>query len=128
MILYLSGPITGELNYQTNFYMAHILVTFRGHDALNPAFLPKGIGYRAAMDIDLTMLKHADGIVMLQGWKKSRGARRELKEAIRLGLKVYYGADSVPRTKEAKKWEKEFDEKRLVSFAESPGFLTYSLP
>lgn len=103
MILYLSGPMTGKTNYWCDFYVACLSLQDAGHVVLNPAFLPMELEYEAAMEIDLTMLKHADGIVMLKGWKKSQGARRELKEALRLGIKVFYGTDAVTRSKEAGK-------------------------
>jgi len=36
-------------------------------------------------------------ILLLPGWKESRGANRELVEARRLGLKIYYRMEDVPQ-------------------------------
>ena len=97
MILYLSGPISGKADYWVPFNQAYILVGELGHEAINPAFLPNCLDYEECMEICLTMLKHADGIVMLKGWRRSQGARRELKEAIRRGMKVFFGTGNIPK-------------------------------
>jgi hypothetical protein len=39
---------------------------------------------------DLEMLRRCDIIVMMRDWEKSSGARAELKEAERIGLKIIY--------------------------------------
>lgn len=38
---------------------------------------------------DLIMLERCDGIVMISGWETSKGAKKELLTAMRLGLKIY---------------------------------------
>ncbi|MBA7693078.1 hypothetical protein ES703_101653 [subsurface metagenome] len=35
-------------------------------------------------------------ILMIAGWERSEGSRRELEKAKALGLEVYYSIDSVP--------------------------------
>lgn len=101
MILYLSGPITGNLFYGFQFSTAQMCVNIKGHTTLNPAVLPKGLkSYNDYMKIGLAMLDAADGIVMLNGWKKSRGARIELRAALRARKKIYFGLDRVPKMDE----------------------------
>ena len=102
MILYLSGPISADPGYKQKFDAAKsYLSTWKRHVVLNPASLPEGLKhYSDYMDIGLRMLKAADGIVMLRGWKDSPGARIELRAAVKHGLKVFYGIESVP-TEEA---------------------------
>lgn len=101
MILYLSGPITGNPLYGYQFSMSQMNVNVKGHTALNPAHLPKGLkAYDDYMKIGLSMLDAADGIVMLEGWKKSNGARIELRAAIKAGKKIYFGVNSVPQRDE----------------------------
>lgn len=98
MILYLSGPITKDPEYKEKFDAAEsYLSTWKEHIVLNPAVLPKGLKrYDDYLSIGHEMLKAADGIVMLKGWKESYGARVELKAAVQNGLKVYYGVEAVP--------------------------------
>ena len=40
------------------------------------------------MDADLAAVRSCDAIYMLNGWENSRGAKKELAEAIRCGLEV----------------------------------------
>lgn len=98
MILYLSGPISGDPNYKAKFDAAEsYLSTWKGHTVLNPAMLPVGLKkYDDYMAIGYEMLGAADGIVMLTGWKKSPGAKAELRVAIEHGKKCFYGIESVP--------------------------------
>ena len=98
MILYLSGPISGSLFYGLTFGASSFcLGVGKGHTILNPANLPKGLkDYEDYMRIGFAMIDAADAIVMLDGWKNSEGAKRELKYAILHRKKVYFGADSVP--------------------------------
>lgn len=49
---------------------------------------------RAVMDADLAAVRSCDAIYLLRGWENSRGAKKELAEAIKCGLKVMLeGAD-----------------------------------
>lgn len=83
MILYLAGPISGDLEeYRLKFdAAASYLEAWKGHRVLNPASLPEGMEYEAYMRIGFAMLDEADGIVMLEGWHMSPGAMRELQRA-----------------------------------------------
>ena len=96
MILYLSGRITSDPDYKRKFDAAETRLKDEGHIVLNPAVLPKGLKlYANYMQIGYSMLLAADGIVMLPGWKWSRGARLELKWAIERGKKVFFGTENV---------------------------------
>ena len=98
MILYLSGPISSDLDeYKDKFAAAESYLTaWKGHTALNPSMLPFGLEYDSYMWIDYAMIAAADGIVMLRGWKHSEGAKKELLHAVKTGKKVFYGIESVP--------------------------------
>lgn len=105
MILYLSGPISGDPDYKEKFLGAEdYLRAWKGHTVLNPAVLPEGLPYEDYMRIDLAMLHAAEGIVMLRGWKKSPGARKEFELAIAMPkkLKIFFGVEAVPCV-----WEKQ---------------------
>ncbi len=43
---------------------------------------------RAVMDADLAAVRSCDAIYLLRGWETSRGARKELAEALAHGLQV----------------------------------------
>ena len=97
MILYLSGPITADMEqYKTKFDAAESYLAWKGHTVLNPAVHPRGLTYDDYMRINLAMLFAADGIVMLAGWKNSDGSKLELNYALTCKKRVFYGIESVP--------------------------------
>lgn len=61
-----------------------------GHVPVNPAVMldNPGLDYEDYMDIDLRMLSVCDAIYMLDGWRESEGAKRELRHAIYLNKKI----------------------------------------
>lgn len=57
------------------------------------------VGQRLAhsvMDADLAAVRSCDAIYLLRGWEKSRGAKKELAEAIPHGLQVMQEDGAVP--------------------------------
>lgn len=59
-----------------------------GHIVLNPANLPDGLTQAQYMDICCAMLRCANGVLLLDGWEQSSGARAERALAEKLGLSV----------------------------------------
>lgn len=88
MKVYISGPITGVKDYRKKFQQAEEYLKSLGHDVFNPCCLPDIFEYYQFMDLDLTALNFCDAIYLLNGWENSRGAKMELKEAQRIGLKI----------------------------------------
>lgn len=90
--IYIAGPMTGlpEFN-RPAFNSAAKVLAAGGNVPLNPAILPDGLTQPEYMDICLAMLRCADGIYMLSGWKESAGARAEKALAEKLGLFVFFG-------------------------------------
>ena len=87
MIGYLSGPITGNSDYEKQFAQAAEALTRKGYDVINPAALNQAIpltklSYARIMEIDLLLLSMADFLVQLPGWESSVGANRELSYAL----------------------------------------------
>ena len=48
---------------------------------------------RAVMDADLAAVRSCDAIYLLRGWENSRGAKKELAEALAHGLQVMQEGD-----------------------------------
>jgi hypothetical protein len=80
---YLSGPMTGLPDFnRPAFHAVARQVRAAGQGELNPAELcPPGLRWAAAMAIDLRALDTADGVILLPGWERSRGARIEVQRA-----------------------------------------------
>ena len=104
MILYLSGPISNDMDgYKQKFDAAENYMTiWKGHVVLNPAVHPIGLKYNDYMRIDQAMIDAADGIVMLKEWQESNGAKKELEYALDRHKKVFFGIESVPFCEEEK--------------------------
>lgn len=89
--------MSGHENFnQDAFNNAAARLTNRGHVVLNPAMLPVGLSEAEYMDISLAMVRAADGVFLLPGWKASAGATAEYHYAYKLELKTYTDVNDVP--------------------------------
>ena len=91
-VVYIAGPITGmeqqaisvfgnACRYLQNHYQAIVL---------NPALLPKGLkSHQSYMNICLPMVREAEVIVFLPGWRQSVGAGMEYDEATAIGIPMF---------------------------------------
>ena len=93
MKLYISGPMTGfaDLNFPA-FHNAAGKVASLGHTPINPADINPdfSLPWELCLRADLKALCDCDGIVLLPGWEKSKGAQLELHVAHRLGMSVHF--------------------------------------
>lgn len=105
MMLYISGPITGNPDYLEQFAAAELELATRGYDVYNPAahvlekkdalVLPAAPGYEGTpswsdymrRDI-LVIARDADGLALLPGWADSEGAVLEVQVAKAFGLPI----------------------------------------
>jgi hypothetical protein len=91
MRLYVSGPMTGkpDLN-KPAFAEAAGALHAAGFDVVNPAAWTGGPDYswEDYMRVDLRLLLDCDGVAVLPGWLRSRGARLEVHVARNLGLPI----------------------------------------
>lgn len=105
--LYIAGPMRGipEFNFP-EFDRAQVLLFEAGHEAINPADHDRGNGFDGkgmtgdedlaalgfslpdALTWDLQQVAEADGVAVLDGWEKSKGARAEVATAHALGKLV----------------------------------------
>ena len=118
MRIYISGKMTGMPDHNIPaFNAAAKRLREQGHFVINPAELSALFGtpeeiadsfavlynahYRdnpilarqvgiakSILDADLAAVRSCDAIYLLRGWEQSRGAKKELAEAIRCGLEV----------------------------------------
>lgn len=93
MLIYISGRIRNNENYLSEFQKAEQWLLLKDYTPINPAKfitnLPK-LKEEEIMKIDYTLLEMCDGIFMLDGWQRSKGACAELSYAKSLGKKVLY--------------------------------------
>lgn len=77
--IYISGGITGVENYEVNFKNAEIALEYAGFQPVNPVELKHDHdqSYGEFMKVDLKALIECDGILMLEGWESSPGAKIE---------------------------------------------------
>jgi hypothetical protein len=97
--LYISGPITGQpFGNRPAFDQLEAVLRRRGYDVCNPHALAHVdvSNWEQCMRLDVVHLLSCDGIVMLPGWERSRGARLELHIAAELGLRVFMSVVAVP--------------------------------
>jgi hypothetical protein len=95
MKLYLAGPMTGypEFNFPA-FAAESARLRALGFEVVNPAELNVGNDgdWLTCMRTDIRELVTCEGIALLPGWEKSKGARIEEGIARQLGFCVYTSA------------------------------------
>ncbi|MFM0022171.1 DUF4406 domain-containing protein [Paraburkholderia azotifigens] len=92
MKLYIAGPMTGyvDLNFPT-FHAEAARLRALGFEIVNPAEINSDLNaeWLDCMRADIKQLVDCDGVALLPGWAKSRGASIEQYLARALGLRVY---------------------------------------
>lgn len=91
-VAYIAGSISDNIDrYQYDFADAEQVLMHLGYVVLSPAWLPAGLhGYEDYMEISKQMMKAADDVFFLEGWKKSKGAKREHEWAKRRKKNIHY--------------------------------------
>ena len=122
MKVYIAGPMTDMPNWNVEaFAEAERWYSDRGHTVLNPAshtprVNPESITHAEYMKIALAMVDAVDALVMLDGWRYSKGARIEHRYASEHGKILLYDKEyrSLMKmhddTMSAWPWEKEVAE------------------
>lgn len=95
---YIAGQITGRSASEVwhQFYSMETRLQRIGRDAYNPIHLPKGLDWGTYMQIAVAVLcsGQIDGIIMLDGWQKSKGAQIERLAAQAIGIPIFYEDDT----------------------------------
>ena len=78
MKIYISGPISGVLDYKEKFDQAekHLKEEYPNAEIINPTMivLPSTCTHEDYMKIDFMLLDLCDAIYMMPGWDLSKGA------------------------------------------------------
>jgi hypothetical protein len=121
MKLYVAGPMTGipQHNFPA-FDAATEWLRNCGHEVTSPAEMDRALGYDPKrpetesclyfpdiMRNDLKIVLESDGIVLLDGWERSPGARLERIVAESTGRKVFLIHARSGILVQAPKWEHE---------------------
>lgn len=100
MKIYIAGPISGldpEI-VKNNFKTAALELRDLGHSVVNPVDMSGwDLSWEAYMCIAETILKtgEIDGVLMLEGWEHSKGARIEHAWAVVENIPIYYEEDGI---------------------------------
>lgn len=92
MRVYISGAITNTTDYLERFKVVEDVLQAQGYETINPASLldnlPPTTTNDEYMHISYALLDICDGIYMMGGWKKSKGANLEWEYAKHNGIKI----------------------------------------
>ena len=96
--IYISGKVTGTLDYKERFAKAEKKLHEMFPNALiaNPVRVTEPIdtfSYATCMEVDLALLRHCEAIYMLSGWEDSEGAKIEYAFAKMYYLKIMKESD-----------------------------------
>lgn len=93
MKIYISGPISGQdfTEVQKAFADAERIIREAGHTPVSPFNngLPPGSPYEDHLVEDIRLLLASDAIMLLYGWRGSKGSRIENNIAMNMGKIVF---------------------------------------
>jgi len=90
VIVYIAGKISGFPDYKQRFAEAAARLAAQGHIPLNPALLPEGMPYESYFPICFAMIDVSEAVYMLENYRDSNGALRELAYAGESGKRILF--------------------------------------
>jgi hypothetical protein len=98
-VIYISGPMTGYPNFNRNaFDEVEKYLISKGKEVVSPVLSDQISGkltWKSCMRKSLQKLLHCNSIVMLPGWRESRGAKMERYLAEMLEYVIYENVDYI---------------------------------
>jgi hypothetical protein len=88
-VVYIAGPITGVGEPEKKFNELAARLRAHGYQVMSPMELPKGMTEFAYMDICCAMVRSADIVAMLNGWRRSIGSNVEYHLAMKCQKTIY---------------------------------------
>jgi len=99
--IYICGKVSGDPDYDKKFLKEENRLYSHGYEPINPAaFISRKAEWSDAMRTAIRTMLLCDGISLLPDWKKSKGAKIEVRLARELGIEV----------RDNNKWVKEIKE------------------
>ena len=96
--IYIAGPMTGlpDLNFPA-FHAEAARLRALGYEVSNPAEINPDptAGWEACMRADIAELVKCDGVALLPGWERSRGASLEAHIAHSLDMRLVYPGETL---------------------------------
>jgi hypothetical protein len=87
--IYICGKVTGDPNYKEKFLEEENRLFSLGYEPVNPAAcIPSNESWPKAMRTAIRLMLLCDGVSLLSGWRKSKGAKIEANLARKLGMDV----------------------------------------
>ena len=81
-VVFISGKITGDVNYIEKFKKAENKLKSFGCIVLNPINIPQELHYEKQMEICFKYIDIADYVYFLSDYKSSKGSMREMNYVI----------------------------------------------
>jgi len=87
--IYICGKVTGDPDYKKKFLKEENRLFSLGYEPVNPAVIvPSNKDWSSAMKTVLRAMLLCDGVSLLPDWKKSKGAKIEVRLARELSIEV----------------------------------------
>jgi hypothetical protein len=87
--IYICGKVSGDPDYNKKFLKEEKRLLSHGYEPINPtAIISHKTEWAEAMRIAIRAMLLCDGISLLPDWKKSRGAKIEVRLARELCIEV----------------------------------------
>ena len=106
-VVYIAGPYTGFSNLQTKQHIQRAenlaMQVWQLADCcaicphLNTAFWDGLISWEDFLQGDLAIIERCDALLLVDGWRKSKGTRKEVDHAERHGIPVFHNIKSLEK-------------------------------